>query len=450
MQPLDRALEYLVSSQEQFTQDLDTFLRFPSIAVESTRMGEIKRTVEWLCRRLEQAGFSKVDKMETEGLPVILAELSDSKSDAPCVLIYGHYDVQPPDPEDAWTSPPFEPTRAGEYLVARGAADMKGQLTACLSAIEAWNRVGGCPVNIKMLIEGEEELGSPHIGQLVYHNRERLKADLGLNLDAGMAARDMPTVTTALRGAMLFDLFVQGPEHDLHSGIFGGLVDNPIQVVCSVIAGLQDENGLIKLPGFYDRVRFIEPEDREWRDFQEGTLLHEVGAAGTRGDQDYTAFERTTIRPSFDVLYIHGGAIKTAIPSQARASISMRIVPDQAPERIHEKMMEYFSAAIPEGVEWDLQWKVGIPPISIDPGFVGNQAMAKAMKAVWSVDPVFLPGGGTIPVVPMLKDILGIESVLTGFSLPDDNMHGPNERIHLPTLEKGKRALVHFFAQLAC
>ncbi|MBN1263845.1 MAG: M20/M25/M40 family metallo-hydrolase [Anaerolineales bacterium] len=447
---LEKALEYLDSSQEQFYRDLDTFLRFPSIAVEPARAGDISRTVEWLSRRVQAAGFEKVEALETGGFPVILAELGSKSEDMPCVLIYGHYDVQSPAPEEAWTSPPFDPTRSGEYLVARGAADMKGQLMACLAAIEAWNQVDKCPVNIKLLIEGEEELGSPHLGKLVFDQRERLQADVGLNLDAGMAARDVPTITTALRGAMLFELKIQGSERDLHSGIFGGLVENPIQILCRILSGLQDEAGIITLPGLYDRVRFIKPEERAGMEYPAEALLRQVGAASLRGDQEYSAFERTTIRPSFDVLHIYGGARKTAIPSEAGASISMRIVPDQDPDEVYEKLKEYLAAVVPEGVKWNLSWKVGVPPVLSDPEFIGNQAMAQAMKAVWGVDPAFLPGGGTIPVVPMLYEILGIQSLLTGFSLPDDNMHGPDERIHLPTLEKGKRVLVHFFNQLAC
>lgn len=445
---LEGALTELQASGTEWLEDLKSFLRFPSVAVDPTRRDDIEAAVKWLEQHLCKVGFSTVDRLETEGLPVILAGIQPPAAGAPTVLVYGHYDVQPPDPVEEWASPPFEPSCTGEYLFARGAADMKGQLMVVLSALHAWHLAGGCPVGVKVLLEGEEELGSPALGRLVVENEERLKADIALNLDAGMIARDIPTITTALRGAMLFDLEIQGSDRDLHSGIFGGLVTNPIHVLCRLLSGLQDHAGMLTLPGVYDRVRTLDHVDRSGGDLSEEVLFTQVGVAGLEGEQEYSPFERTTIRPSLDVLEIRGGAPRTAIPSRAAASISMRTVPDQDPEELHELMMSYIDSEIPDGVRWDLRWKVGIPPVEVDGMSEGNRAMARAMKHVWGREPEFLPGGGTIPVVPMLQEILGIETVLTGFSLPDDSMHGPDERVHLPTLEKGRRTLVHFFAEL--
>jgi acetylornithine deacetylase/succinyl-diaminopimelate desuccinylase-like protein len=446
---VEAALSFLASNREKWLQDLEEFLRFQSVAVDPSRSADVEMTVQWLIEKLEAAGFKEVERLETDGQPVIMAELKSDIPDTPTILAYAHYDVQPPDPADAWKTPPFEPTLSNEYLYGRGAADMKGQLMAFIAAVEAWNQAGGCPLHIKVLIEGEEELGSPNLGKLVSAHQDRLAADLGLNLDAGMISKDYPTITTALRGAMLFDVVIQGPDRDLHSGIFGGLVTNPIHVLCRLLSGLQDEMGLLTLPGMYDQVRSGEHVQPQGGDLSEEALVRRVGVAGLEGDQGFTPFERTTIRPSLDVLHIYGGERRTAIPSQAGASISMRIVPDQEPAELHRLMMNYFEASVPDGVQWNLHWRVGVPPVEVDPGSPVVQAMARALKKVWGREPEFLPGGGTIPVVPMLQEILGIESVLTGFSLPDDNMHGPDERVHLPTLERGKQALVHFFHELS-
>jgi acetylornithine deacetylase/succinyl-diaminopimelate desuccinylase-like protein len=446
------ALDYAHKNYNRFLDEFNDFLRIPSVAVEPEHKVDIQSAVDWVADRLRDKGLDHVEVFPTAGNPIIYGSTSDAPAAAPTLLIYGHYDVQSAAPLADWNSDPFEPVLRGDSLYARGAADMKGQIMACLYALESISRTGPTPINIKFLIEGEEELGSPHLGDFLITHRNLLSCDFSLNLDAGMAGPNSPTIVYALRGAMLCILQVTGPSHDLHSGIFGGLVYNPIHALSELIAGLHDAAGRVTLPGFYDNVRSICVEEQAelTQIAQDEALLSEqLGVSALWGEHGYSPVERTSIRPTLDVIQFQGGHPKTAIPAEATASISMRMVPDQDPNEIHQALRQYLEAHTPSMVSWDLHWQVGIPPSLMDRGSPGVQALSRALESAWGKPPVFRRGGGTIPVVPMIQEILGVESLLTGFSLPTDNMHGPDEKIHLPTWKRGIATVIYFIHNLA-
>jgi acetylornithine deacetylase/succinyl-diaminopimelate desuccinylase-like protein len=363
--------------------------------------------------------------------------------------------VQPVDPVELWDNDPFGADIRGENLYARGATDMKGQLMASLFALEAIKENGGLPVNVKFLFEGEEEIGSPSLDGFIADHRELLSCDLVLNPDTGMLAPDLPTITYALRGLVYFELRIFGPEHDLHSGMFGGVVNNPAQVLCELVAGMHDEKGKITLPGFYDEVRSIDDGERlelARLPLDEEFYLKQSGAPSLWGESEFSPVERVGARPTLEVNGLLSGftgeGSKTVLPSSAMAKISCRLVPDQEPEEVHQQMLAYLAANAPNTVRYELELiSVGSTAIS-DRESTGVKAMSEALDTVWGKRPVFRREGGTIPVVAMFKDYLDVESVNTGFSLPDDNLHAPNEKIHLPTWERGIEAIIHFFYNL--
>jgi acetylornithine deacetylase/succinyl-diaminopimelate desuccinylase-like protein len=376
----------------------------------------------------------------------------------PTVLVYAHYDVQPVDPLNEWHSNPFEATQRGDDLFARGASDMKGQTVAVIRAIEALMLAGGgLPVNVKFMIEGEEEIGSPHLGPFIAAERERLACDFSLNADAGIKAPDLPSLVYSLRGLAYFEVWVHGPSHDLHSGQFGGTVHNPAQVLCELVAGMHDANGHVTLPGFYDRVRQLSPaeravlarlphDDERWRS-QAGDPPALYGEAG------FTTVERVGARPTLEVNGLYSGFIgegsKTVLPARAMAKISMRLVPDQSGPEVGQQLRAYLAQNAPPTVTWEVKDLVAGPGIILDRDTTCMRAAADALQTVFGVEPIFLREGGSVPVVNLLKQQLGVDSVLLGFGLPDDNLHAPNEKQHLPNFYKGIEGYIHFFANLA-
>ena len=413
----------------------------------------MQRAAEFGAKQLRTAGLDKVAVLPTAGHPVIYGEWLEAGPEKPTVLLYGHYDVQPALDASEWKSPPFKPTVRGKRLYGRGASDMKGQTMAEIKALEAVLKTEGrLPVNIKFIIEGEEEIGSRNLRGFINDNKARLACDYALNPDAGMCAEGQPSITYGLRGGVRIDLTVTGPETDVHSGTFGGALHNPALALSALITGMFDKDGRITLPGFYDKVRPLTKEEHAMlarlpiddKFFKQATNVPELW-----GDPDFTPYERTTVRPTLEVLAFHAGmageCVLNIVPAKATAALSMRLVPDQDPQEIHRSMLGYLEKNAPPTIRWEANYIGGGRGVLVSRDSPGVQALYRALKAAWNVEPLFSRQGGGIAAVGMLQQLLGIDSVLTGFGLPDDNIHGPNEHLHLPTWYKGMEALVRFF-----
>lgn len=446
------AFAYLEENYERFQNELVELLRIPSISHDPAYKGDIEKAAHWLGEKLRSIGMKDVELFPTAGHPVVYGEWLNGGASAPTVLVYGHYDVQSPEPLGDWTGAPFEPAVRNDNLYARGASDMKGQVLAAVNTVEALLKSGKLPVNVKFVIEGEEEIGSKHFNDFLAAHRDQLACDFSLNTDAGgMPDPATPMICYGLRGGAVFVLQIFGPSHDLHSGEFGGVVQNPIHVMSRLIAGLHDEHGHVTLPGFYDRVRAIDPQEHlEFAKlpFDDAFLLEQSGAPALWGEPGFLPSERIGARPTMEVNKFEAGQPKSAIPARASALFSFRLVPDQDPEEVHRQFRSYLEANLPPTVTWDLQFIIGGHAILTDRRSAPILAMADALETVFERRPIFVRSGGGIGAVLMLKQSLGIDSVLTGFSLYDDNFHGPDEKLHLPTWRKGMAALVHFFHKL--
>jgi acetylornithine deacetylase/succinyl-diaminopimelate desuccinylase-like protein len=380
----------------------------------------------------------------------------DAGPDAPVVLVYGHYDVQPPDPLDRWDTPPFEPTVIGDDIFARGASDDKGQLYAHVKALEAFHRIGGAPpVNVKCIFEGEEECGSPNLELFVCEHKDLLTADVAVISDTGMLSRWTPSIVYGLRGLAYIEVEVTGPDHDLHSGVYGGAVHNPIHALCGMIAKLHDRDGRVAIPGFYDNVLELSDEERaELADvpFDRLEWLEEAGVRTDWGEPERTIIERTTTRPTLDVNGIWGGytepGAKTVLPSKASAKISMRLVPNQDPTRIASLIREHFLTIAPQTVGVEVRALSRAEPALVDRHSRAMKAASRAYAAAFGREPVLVRRGGSIPVVATFQKVLGIEAVLMGFGLPDDRLHSPNEKFHLPNFYRGIETIIHFLGFL--
>lgn len=414
----------------------------------------MRRAAEWLSKQLSGIGF-KPQIMPTAGHPVVYGESLNAPG-KPTVLVYGHYDVQPVDPLNEWSSPPFEPTVRGENIYARGASDNKGQVHAVVKALEAWVKNGGVPVNVKVLIEGEEELGSPSLGAFIAQHKEQLKCDVVLNVDSGILRPDLPSLVSGLRGLAYFEIWVYGPKQDLHSGLFGGSLHNPGQVLCELIAGMHDANGHITLPGFYDKVRALSKEecaelarlphsDDEWRKM--------TGVPQLYGEKGFTTLERLGTRPTLEVNGLlcgfTGDGLKTVLPAKAMAKISMRLVPYQDPDEVDQQLKAYLKTNAPPTVAWEVKPIGTAKPVLVERDSVGMRAASAALQATFGVKPVFKLEGGSVPVVSIVQSQLKVDPVQMGFGLPDDNFHGPNEKLHLPNYYRGVEAYARFFDILA-
>ena len=453
--PLESALEYTHQNQGKFLDELIELVKVPSVSTDPGRKADMQKAAEWLAAKLKSIGMEKVQIMPTGGHPVVYGEYLKAGADKPTVMIYGHYDVQPPEPLELWHSEPFKPEVRDNKLFGRGASDMKGQVIASISAVSAWMASGGLPVNIKWLLEGEEEIGSPSLGAFLEKHKDLLACDFTLNPDGGILGAEIPSITYGLRGLAYFEVNVQGPEHDLHSGIFGGVILNPANELARLIGGMHDKDGRITLPGFYDKVRPLSDEERKELarlPVDEAFYLKATGAPAVWGEKGYTPCERTGARPTLDVNGFLSGftgeGSKTVLPSKAMAKISMRLVPDQYPKDVYHSLLKYLEANAQPGLKWDVLELAG-GPASITPrDSIGVKALAAGLEKVWGVKPVFKREGGSIPVVAQMKTILGIDSVISGFALPDDNLHAPNEKLSLAPWYKGIDALVHFFNNL--
>jgi acetylornithine deacetylase/succinyl-diaminopimelate desuccinylase-like protein len=451
----ENALQYARNNKENFLRSLKEILAIPSVSTESTHIPDIQRAAEWLEAQLHHLGMQKVQLFPTPQSPIVYGEWLGIPG-APTVLIYGHYDVQPVDPLDLWKTDPFDPTIICEDIFARGASDMKGQAVITLKAVESLIRTGGLPVNIKWLFEGEEEVGSPNLEAFISSHSSLLACDYAVNPDSGMIGKDYPTITYGLRGLAYFELRIYGPAHDLHSGMYGGAIHNPAIALAELIADMHDEEGRVTLPGFYDRVRELSENERAELarlPINEKDILEQTGVPALYGEAGFSANERTGARPTLDVNGLLSGftgeGSKTVIPTWAMAKISTRLVPNQDPEEVHQQMCAYLEQHAPADIRWELKNLAGSPASISERSNRGVQAMAKALETVWGQQTYYRREGGSIPVVGAMQRLLGVESIICGFGLPDDNVHAPNEKLNLPTWYRGIDTYIQFFLNLA-
>ncbi len=454
-EPRQKALEYAHTNPQAFLEQLIALCKLPSISTDPEAKPAMQATAEFIANKLTSIGIENVAIMPTAGHPVVYGDYLHAGDDAPTVLVYGHYDVQPADPLELWNSPPFEPTLKDGNLYARGASDMKGQTMAGIFSVEAILQADELPVNIKFMIEGEEEIGSPSLDAFIAENADLLKCDLCLNPDAGMLGADKPTIPYSLRGLAYFEIRVQGPMGDLHSGMFGGAVLNPANELARLIAGMHDANGRITLPGFYDNVVELSDKEREELSrlgMDEDYYTNLTGAPELFGEKGYTPVEQIGGRPTLDVNGFLSGftgeGSKTVLPSKAMAKVSMRLVPNQHPNEVEKQLKQYMTENARRGITWEVVKHAGGPPSITPLDSDAVKALAKGMEAVWGKKPLYYRVGGSIPVVAQIETILGAPSVLTGFGLPDDNLHAPNEKLTLDPWYKGIDALIHFFYNL--
>lgn len=447
---VENALAYAQSHRSQSLEQLEELLRIPTVSTAPEHAADMVRGAEWIAAQLRQLGLT-AEVAPTAGHPVVLAESAQAAEGAPTLLVYGHYDVQPADPVAEWTSPPFEPTIRGENLYARGASDMKGQLVAHLAAVEAMQRTGSLPIRLVYLVEGEEEIGSPNMETFIQAHRERLRCEVVLNVDSMILRPDLPSIVYGLRGLAYFELRVYGPAHDLHSGQFGGAVHNPAQALSELIAGMHDRRGRVTLPGFYDTVRPLEPEEREAMaqvPEREEEMRRITGVPRMWGEAGYTLAERIGARPTLEVNGLLSGftgeGSKTVLPAMAMAKISMRLVPDQTPEAVQEQLLAYLRKKAPPSVRWEVTPLAGGLPAIVRRDTEEMRAATSALRETFGREPVFVREGGSIHVVSLMQTLLGRESILMGFSLPDDNLHAPNEKLHLPNFHRGVEAYIRF------
>jgi len=449
------ALEYAHNNRDRFLADLKEIVAIPSVSMQDEHDEDIVRAAEWLAAHLTELAMDNVQILPTDKHPVVFGEWQGAGKDAPTVLIYGHYDVQPVDPIELWDTKPYEAVQKGDQLFGRGTSDMKGQAIATMAAVESVMRTSGLHVNVKWLFEGEEEMGSVSMEAFLPKYKDLFAADFCLNPDAGIIGADKPTITYGLRGLAYFDVFVWGPDHDLHSGLYGGTVHNPAQALIELVAGMHDENGSITLPGFYDPVRPVSAEehaDMEKLPMDEAFYLAQTGVPELWGEPDYLPVERVGARPTLEVNGFLSGytgeGSKTVLPAKAMVKISCRLVPDQTPQEVHKQLVAYMEANAPKTIKWEVKLLNAGPTAITDRGLPAIQSMADAMETIWGRRPFFKREGGSIPVVAMLQNNIGAESILFGSSLPEDNVHAPNERLHLPTWYKAIDAIIHFFYNL--
>jgi acetylornithine deacetylase/succinyl-diaminopimelate desuccinylase-like protein len=449
---------YVEENRKRFLDELFELLRFPSVSADPKYREEVLKTADFVAAKLKEAGADNVEVCSTEGYPIVYGEKIISPS-LPTVLVYGHYDVQPPDPLELWHTPPFEPTLRDGKIYARGACDDKGQFYMHVKAFELMMNTDTLPCNIKFMIEGEEEVGSDNLGKFVAANTERLKADVVLISDTSMISMENPSLETGLRGLAYMEVEVQGPNRDLHSGVYGGAVANPATILCQMIASLHDENNHITIPGFYDGVIELSAEERKalndapfnLEDYKKDLSVDEVW-----GEKGYSTIERTGIRPTLEVNGIWGGytgpGAKTVLPAKANAKISMRLVPGQDWKKISELFKNHFESIAPKTVKVKVIAHHGGTPYVTPTDSLAFKAAYKAIEEAFGKQPVPTRGGGSIPIVALFEQELGIKTVLMGFGLDSDNLHSPNEKYDVFNYYKGIETIPLFhkyFAELS-
>jgi len=454
--PDDGLIAWLAEHRARFEEELKELLRIESVSTDPAYAGQVAACAEQVAADLRAIGVDDVEVVVTPGNPIVVASHAVDP-DAPTLLIYGHYDVQPADPVELWDSPPFEPTERDGRLYARGAIDDKGQVHLHLKALEARLRSGaGLPVNVKLVIEGEEEIGSPSLAEFLAANAKRLGCDAVVVSDTGMMAPGVPTIATGLRGIAYLEVHVQGPRGDLHSGEYGGAVVNPANALAAIIAALKDDDGRVAIPGFYDDVRPVTEADRErlaTLPHSDEELLSETGAPALGGEAGYSSLERIGFRPTLDVNGLLSGytgeGAKTVLPAKAMAKISMRLVPDQDPTTIERLFTEHVRALAPEGVTVTVRPHHGGHPWAADPSHPVFEAAAAALRETFGRDPVYVREGGSIPIIPMFERTFEAPVLLLGFGLPGSNLHAPNEWIDLATYHRGIETVARFYDEAA-
>ncbi len=455
---MDEIKKYVDENRQRFLDELFDLLRFPSVSADPKYKSDVLKTADFVAAKLKEAGADQVKVYETSGYPIVYGEkLIDSAK--PTVLVYGHYDVQPPDPLELWKTPPFEPTIRDGKIFARGACDDKGQFYMHVKAFELMMNTDSLPCNIKFMIEGEEEVGSNNLSAFVTENKELLKADVVLISDTSMLSLEHPSLETGLRGLAYLEVEVTGPNRDLHSGVYGGAVANPATVLAKMIASLHDENNHIQIPGFYDDVQALTESERDelnMAPYDEQDYSEDLGVEELWGEKGYTTLERTGTRPTLEVNGIWGGYIgegaKTVLPSKASAKISMRLVPNQQSEKITKLFTEHFKSIAPKSVKVKVTAHHGGEPVVTPTDSIAYRAAQKAIADSFGKDPIPTRGGGSIPIVALFEKELGIKTVLMGFGLDSDNLHSPNEKYDIANFYKGIETIPLFhkyFAELS-
>ncbi|MBB6499996.1 dipeptidase [Pedobacter cryoconitis] len=450
--------KYVEENKQRFLEELFELLRFPSVSADPKYKGDVLKTAAFVAEKLKEAGADKVEICETAGYPIIYGEKIIDAA-LPTVLIYGHYDVQPADPLELWHTPPFEPTVRDGKIYARGACDDKGQFYMHVKAFELMMKTNTLACNVKFMIEGEEEVGSSNLGIFVNANKERLKADVVLISDTSMISMENPSIETGLRGLAYMEVEVTGPNRDLHSGVYGGAVANPITILCKMIASLHDENNHITIPEFYDKVvKLTEDEKKALNSapFDLEDYKKDLDINAEWGEKGYSTLERTGTRPTLEVNGIWGGYIgegaKTVLPSKANAKISMRLVPHQNSDEISAIFQKHFESIAPDFVKVKVHAHHGGEPVVTPTDSVAYRAAEKAILTSFGKKPIPTRGGGSIPIVALFEDVLGIKSVLLGFGLDSDALHSPNEKYDIYNYYKGIETLPLFhkyFAELS-
>ncbi len=447
--------DYLSQNKDRFLDELLELLRIPSISADSKYKGDVARCAEAVKESLLKAGCDTAEICPTKGHPIVYGEKIIDPS-LPTVLVYGHYDVQPPDPLDLWESGPFEPVIKNGNIYARGACDDKGQVFMHVKAFEVMAKTNTLACNVKMMIEGEEEVGSDNLGKFLEDNKEKLKADIVLVSDTSMISLETPSLETGLRGLAYMEVEVTGPNRDLHSGVYGGAVANPINILCKMIASMHDENNHITIPGFYDKVQELSAAEREALNnapFDLEEYKKDLDISDVRGEKGYTTLERTGTRPTLDVNGIWGGytgeGAKTVLPSKAFAKISMRLVPNQGSHEISELFTKHFEGIAPAGVKVKVTPHHGGEPVVTPTDSVAYKAAAKAIETAFGKEPIPTRGGGSIPIVALFEKTLGLKTVLMGFGLDSDAIHSPNEKYGVENYFKGIETIPYFHKYFA-
>jgi acetylornithine deacetylase/succinyl-diaminopimelate desuccinylase-like protein len=453
---MDETIKYIDDNAARFVEELKDFLRIPSISADPAYTADVRRAAEYVAGEARRVGLENVEIFDTPGHPIVYADWLHAPG-RPTLLIYGHYDVQPVDPIDLWTSPPFEPDVRGDEIYARGSVDDKGQVHMHFKSLEAMMRTqGSFPLNVKVIIEGEEEVGSPNLEPFIATQKDLLRCDAIMVSDTTMYDYEMPSLTYGLRGLAYFELHLTGAKGDLHSGMFGGAVANPINILCELIAKMKDENGHITIPGFYDDVIDVSPAERAELarlpyDVEDMKAMLDI--PGTVGEAGYSDLERLWARPTLDVCGIWGGyagdGAKTVLPSKAGAKISMRLVPNQNFEKINELFSAFIEQNKPEGVRVEVVWLHGGKPAMTPVDSAPMRAALTALERAFGTKPFLIRSGGSIPVVADFEEHLKAPVVLMGFGLPDQNAHAPDEKMNLKNYHRGIKSAAYFLDEYA-
>ena len=451
------AIAFAKQNQQRFLEELKELLRIPSVSTLPEHKVDIERAAQFVASELRRIGLEHVEIIPTAGHPLIYADWLHAGAGKPTVLIYAHYDVQPAEPLDEWTTPPFEPAERNQNLYARGAVDDKGQLWMQVKALESLLKGdGNLPVNVRVLYEGEEEVGGAQIEKFVRENGARLKSDVALVCDTELFAADLPTLCVGLRGIVYTEIEARGPSVDLHSGMYGGAVPNPLFALCEIISKLKDHDGRVLIPGFYDRV--TAPSDAElqaWRQLpfhEEHYRQTEVGSTVLTGEPEYPVLYRTWARPTLEVHGIPGGftgtGAKTVSPAKASAKVSLRLVPDQDPGDILKKFSSYVMSLAPRGIQLKVNVHSSGKPVLVSTDNDYIRAATQALREVFGKETVFIRSGGSVPIVGQFQEDLQIPTVMMGLGLPDDNIHAPNEKFHIPNFYRGIESIVRWLSML--